>query len=145
MKNERSRKAFLQSIRQRIKDGDMFTVAEVAQFMRLNPETVRRAIRDGRLKAVRLGRALRIPAAEMERLFESDWLVGGPIISGHAPDHIREAFLESIENGAPDPVLAGRLWNCTDTMPGNYCEDLGLSPGCTYAQAARVVKREAKA
>ena len=52
---------------------------------------------------------------------------------GHAPGHIRGAFLDWIERGADDasvcidddpdgehPVrwILGQLWNCTDVMPG---------------------------
>lgn len=36
--------------------------------------------------------------------------------------------------------LSGQLWNCTDILPALYCEDVGLPPGSTYAQAARNVR-----
>ena len=63
---------------------------------------------------------------------------------GHAPGHIREAFLESIKNRAPDRALAGKLWSCTDIMPGGYCELLFIPTGSTYAQAARFVRQQGK-
>lgn len=44
------------------------TVTEAAQALRLHPQTVRAMIRDGRLSAVRFGRAIRIPATELARL-----------------------------------------------------------------------------
>ncbi len=64
------------------------------------------------------------------------------IISGHAPGHIRGPFQQAIQEEfwpySPETLrLAGRLWNCTDTMPGNCCALLDLPAGSTYAQAAR--------
>ena len=64
-----------------------------------------------------------------------------PIISGHAPCDTRQAFLDSIEAGEPDLRLAGNLWNCTDILPGTYCDDLGIPHGSTYAQAARFLRQ----
>jgi hypothetical protein len=73
---------------------------------------------------------------------------------GHAPGHLREPFLDLIEathsaapvhREPPDPAvirqLTGQLWNCTDTLPGGYCQDLGLPRGSSYAQAARRLRR----
>jgi len=70
--------------------------------------------------------------------------------SAHAPQSLREQFLEAIESWVwlsgdiPDTAirqLAGQLWNCTDTLPGEYCNDLEIPPGSTYAQAARHLRR----
>lgn len=61
--------------------------------------------------------------------------------AGHAPSHLRNAFLVSIEAGTPDLTLAGRLWSCTDVLPRDACDDLDIPPGSTYAQAARRVRR----
>lgn len=36
--------------------------------------------------------------------------------------------------------LLGKLWNCTDILPGGVCDDLGLRRGSTYAIAVRHVK-----
>ena len=36
--------------------------------------------------------------------------------------------------------LTGQLWNCTDTVPGETCELLGLPRGSSYAQAARALR-----
>jgi excisionase family DNA binding protein len=51
---------------------DLWTVAQVAEYLQLNPETIRRWIRAGKLEAVKLGTgrtaALRIHQAEVERL-----------------------------------------------------------------------------
>jgi len=34
-------------------------------------------------------------------------------------------------------VLLSQLWNCSDVLPGQYCEMLDLVPGSTYAMAVR--------
>jgi len=80
-----------------------------------------------------------------------------PARGGHAPGHLRDAFcdwrqfpcdlddLVSIgDYGDRRPVrwLLGRLWNCTDIMPGDVCSDLDLASGSTYAQGVREVARE---
>jgi excisionase family DNA binding protein len=44
-------------------DGDHLTVATYAARLAVSERTVRDAIRDGRLEHVRIGRAVRIPAA----------------------------------------------------------------------------------
>jgi hypothetical protein len=38
--------------------------------------------------------------------------------------------------------LTGRLWNCTDVLPGTNCDDLDLPRGSTYALAARKLRAE---
>jgi hypothetical protein len=79
---------------------------------------------------------------------------------GHAPHHLRDAFVEWLHaeylnadagaEGLSDTVkvggeekpsrwLLGQLWNCTDTMPGDECSFLDLPQGSTYAQAVRKV------
>lgn len=42
------------------------TVAEVAERLRLHPITVRRHIKAGRIRAVRIGRAVRVPGGELQ-------------------------------------------------------------------------------
>ena len=63
--------------------------------------------------------------------------------SGHTRGDIRDAFLESLDSDKPDLALAGRLWNCTDILPSQYCSLLELPSGSTYAMAARVARRMA--
>lgn len=78
---------------------------------------------------------------------------------GHAPGHLREAFLDWLEEHWQDerwlqgdtvevsekvrPIrwLIGQLWNCTDALPGDECELLGLDYA-TYAVAVRKVAQE---
>ena len=37
--------------------------------------------------------------------------------------------------------IAGKLWHCTDIMPGETCELLDMQPGSTYAQACRRIRQ----
>lgn len=48
-----------------------YTVAEIASRFKAHPVTCRRWVREGRIKALRLGRLIRITAAEVER-FEKE-------------------------------------------------------------------------
>lgn len=87
-----------------------------------------------------------------------------PSRGGHAPGHIRDAFLEWLDDGGPFecehdskgnpifidaegeshsiPRLIGLLWNCSDIMPGSYCATLDLSQGSTYARGVRMIRAE---
>ena len=87
--------------------------------------------------------------------------------SGHAPDHVRHAFLSAIEafmtwnDGEPEPSVevwrkhvphqmpiskvCGLLWNCNDILPGGdyrWLQDgAGIRLGSqTYAAAARAMR-----
>ncbi len=71
---------------------------------------------------------------------------GPPIVSGHAATGSRQDFLDHIEARTPpeDPALRrliGKLWNCTDTLGTPYCQDVGVPPGSTFAQAVRSMRR----
>ena len=80
-----------------------------------------------------------------------------PNKGGHAPGHLRDAFCEWIEEGnssmtiklddEPKPLewLLGQLWNCTDILPGTYCNELEIPQGSTYAMAVRKTKYFQKA
>ena len=55
----------------RMTDEELLTVDEVARRLKLHPETVRRWIRAGKLRAIRLGSdraGLRIRVSEVQRL-----------------------------------------------------------------------------
>jgi hypothetical protein len=62
---------------------------------------------------------------------------------GSAPAHLRNAFIDLIEDetqGDDACRLAGQLLNCTDVLPFEYCEMLGLPAGSTFARAAQQVR-----
>jgi hypothetical protein len=68
---------------------------------------------------------------------------------GHAPGHARAWYVtlveeyrlddEMVERGLSARWLCGRLFNCTDIMPTDLCEELDLPQGSTYARGARKV------
>jgi hypothetical protein len=61
---------------------------------------------------------------------------------GHHGNDVRDAFQAANEADDHEQLyrLAGRLWSCTDIMPGWDCEHLDLPRGSTYAQAARLIR-----
>jgi len=68
---------------------------------------------------------------------------------GHAPGHLREAFLDYIlsdsqnatvvidEQERPLKWLLGQFWNCSDILPGDVCDEIDLPRGSSYSIAAR--------
>ncbi len=78
-----------------------------------------------------------------------------PFRQGHAPDDLRSAFLEALEDyykqrGAADAAAllnaaCGPLWNCTDVLPGSDCDLVAAIVGVerrgySYAAAARQLR-----
>lgn len=51
-----------------------YTVEEVAKTLRVSPPTVRKLIREGQLKAVRVGVQIRIPKEELDRFLKNQSL-----------------------------------------------------------------------
>ena len=55
----------------RLYDGappELLTVVEVANFLRLNPQTVYRFTKSGRLPSIRLGRAIRFRSSDILKM-----------------------------------------------------------------------------
>ena len=96
-----------------------------------------------------------------------------PNRGGHAPGHLREALEDYLESDDPlsrpwnkpreylltEKIvlsvfkgekevslnwLLGQLWNCTDVLPADYCEILGIKHGSSFAQAVRFIKADAE-
>jgi hypothetical protein len=66
------------------------------------------------------------------------------VISGHNPGHLRDRFVELVEErefSSELTAVAGKLWNCTDIVPGSVCCSLDEPVGSTYAQLARHLLR----
>jgi len=61
-------------------DESALTVAEAARRAACHQETIRRATRDGRLPALRVGRAIRVRASDVDA-----WLAGGAARDAPAP------------------------------------------------------------
>ena len=53
---------------------EVMTVSEVAQYLRVNPQTVYRKAKAGELPAVRIGRAIRIRRSELDEWLKS-WML----------------------------------------------------------------------
>ena len=66
------------------------TVAEVAELLRLNQQTVRNWIDAGSLPAVRVGRRVRIKKSDLDRILENGYqsssLPPSPVSGPHATD-----------------------------------------------------------
>ncbi|HLH66480.1 MAG TPA: helix-turn-helix domain-containing protein [Solirubrobacteraceae bacterium] len=61
------------------------TVAEVAETLKLNQQTVRNWIDQGRLPALRVGRRVRIRRSDFERILERSYTVGVSAALGAGP------------------------------------------------------------
>lgn len=69
----------------------------------------------------------------------------------HAASHLREQFQEWLDSYEPDrlreidiqPVLAllDALADCGDTLPADYCNQLEIPTGSTYAEAVEDVRQ----
>ncbi len=67
------------------------TVREAAEQLAISPRHLRRLIARREIRAVRLGRAIRLPEAELRRLAGDDQ----PGSSGQHPSHQRAGMRES--------------------------------------------------
>jgi excisionase family DNA binding protein len=59
------------------------TVADVAELLKLNQQTVRNWITDGSLPAVRVGRRVRIKRSDIERVLAEGYSGGSGAAGGH--------------------------------------------------------------
>jgi excisionase family DNA binding protein len=88
--------------------GDSFlTVAEVAEMLKLNQQTVRNWIDQGSLPALRVGRRVRIRRSDLERMLEQGSTAG----TGSTQ---REAGPSAEDFWGGEPVGLAEPWNGTD-------------------------------
>jgi excisionase family DNA binding protein len=96
---------------------DVFlTVADVAELLKLNQQTVRNWIDQGSLPALRVGRRVRIRRSDLERMLEQGYTRagrGGPGQKGLSA----EGFWGGEAVGVAEPAVAGG-----PTEPGNVGE-----------------------
>src|SRR2546421_7512927 len=67
----------------------------------------------------------------------------------HCSSNMREQFQDLIVDVYVDQIcptethsaIAGRLWRCTDILPGGDCETMDIPRGPTYAQTAHQLKQ----
>ena len=87
---------------------EYYTVAECARIVRVNPNTIYRAVERGDFPAVRVGRALRIPARDFDRLRGGTMGAVAQIIAAAGDDPLvldegqREAYVERLLAGQAD-------------------------------------------
>ena len=91
---------------------ETLTVNQVAQYLRVNPETVRRAARSGRLRASRIGRRWRIRQKDLSEWVEQD--------EARYEEMVDRGLAEAVAEAKADP--ANR-----ETIPGEQVKaKLGL-------------------
>jgi len=79
------------------------TVAEVAELLRLNQQTVRNWIDAGTLPAVRVGRRVRIKRSDLNRIVESGYQGSSPAASDIAGPNATD-FWSGEPVGIPEPL-----------------------------------------
>lgn len=52
-------------------ESDVLTVSELAEYLRVNPQTIYRKAKAGELPVVRIGRAIRFRRIELERWLQA--------------------------------------------------------------------------
>ena len=86
---------------------EFLTVAEVAETLKLNQQTVRNWIDQGSLPAVRVGRRVRIKRSDFERILEQGYS-GRPAASGAPAGPSAEDFWGGEPVGAAEAPRASR-------------------------------------
>jgi excisionase family DNA binding protein len=83
-------------------EDSFLTVAEVAETLKLNQQTVRNWIDQGSLPALRVGRRVRIRRSDFERLLEAGY-TAGPEAGGGRSGPSAEDFWGGEPVGAAEP------------------------------------------
>jgi excisionase family DNA binding protein len=83
--------------------GEFLTVAEVAELLKLNQQTVRNWIDQGSLPAMKVGRRVRIRRADLERMLEQGYVKGGGSAGGRTGASA-EAFWGGEPVGLAEPA-----------------------------------------
>jgi len=82
------------------------TVAEVAELLKLNQQTVRNWIDQGRLPALRVGRRVRIKRSDFERVIEQS-ATAGMATTEPGPSAADFWGGEPVGTAEPDPLISG--------------------------------------
>ena len=96
------------------REDSFLTVAEVAETLKLNQQTVRNWIDQGSLPALRVGRRVRIRRSDFDRLLE-DGYSGG---SGAAPSAAAGPSADDFWGGEPVGAPAARARTEDGRAPG---------------------------
>jgi excisionase family DNA binding protein len=62
----------------------MLTLREVSEYLNVNPATVRRLVRSGQLRAIRVGRDMRFEVRVVDQ-----WVAGGGTLPGQSEPSIK--------------------------------------------------------
>jgi excisionase family DNA binding protein len=73
---------------------EVYTVEQFAEWLKLHPKTVLRFIREGRVRAVKVGKSYRILRSEMEAMTG--------IVRGAAPSAVRVTSIVDMPDVAPE-------------------------------------------
>jgi len=85
------------------------TVAEVADMLKLNQQTIRNWIEQGSLPALRVGRRVRIKRSDLERVLEEGYRAGTPAArQGRGPSAQDFWGGEPVGVAEPDPSFDDR-------------------------------------
>jgi excisionase family DNA binding protein len=89
-------------------DDEFLTVAEIAELLKLNQQTLRNWIEQGQLPAVRIGRRVRIRRSDFERLVQEGYSgrAGASPAQQHGPT--AEDFWSGKPIGITQPPQAGK-------------------------------------
>lgn len=77
------------------------TVAEVAELLKLNQQTVRNWIDQGSLPALKVGRRVRIRRSDLERVLDAGAIGGGASSTGEGPNAADFWSGEAVEVAEP--------------------------------------------
>ena len=80
---------------------EILTVSEVAEYLRINPQTVYRKAKAGELPAVRIGRAIRFRRTELEVWLQGKALAAGPVSPARG-----RGFTDTLSGPQRGPALA---------------------------------------
>ena len=94
-------------------EAEFLTVAEVAERLRLNPQTVRNWIEAGKLPAYRVGRRVRIGRADFDAL----------IVAGATDSRPKHPGLSSGSRSAAPTYTAAEFWDGVPHPAGWLADD----------------------
>jgi excisionase family DNA binding protein len=117
---------------------DLYSIEQVAGLLGLHVKTVRAYVRDGRLKAVRIGKQYRIARPDLEAL------TGQSVTALQGPDVRRRRHVEVssvVDIDAIDPDLAGRISTfVTAAMKGRPHDDAPVRIEAIYDETRARLK-----
>jgi excisionase family DNA binding protein len=112
----------------------LYSVEQVAELLGLHVRTVRNYVRDGRLKAVRIGKQYRIAAADLEEL------LGRPVEPARSA-RSAAAVSSVVDVDDVDRAMADRLSTLVMAIAANPREeDAGLRIQAVYDEGRRRLK-----